>query len=140
MPAAASPLPTRSKRGRRRGRDSGISRAAPTAASNPSGRLTKNTSRQPVPSRFASIRAPPRIGPSIAEMPITGPNTEKAVPCWSSPKTLQTIPRPCGTSSAAAIPCASRQAINIASLFARPHADEAATNPTAPITNSRRRP
>jgi hypothetical protein len=79
-------------------------RAAPTAASRPSGRLTKKISRQPLPNALASTSAPPMMGPSIADNPITGPNTANALPCSSVPKTSLMIPRPCGISSAAAAP------------------------------------
>ena len=50
------------------------------------------------------------------------------------------IPRPCGIRSAAAAPWASRQAISIVGLTANAHATDAATKPSAPITNSRLRP
>ena len=41
----------------------------------------KKISRQPLPNALAAISAPPRIGPSTAEAPITGPNTANALPC-----------------------------------------------------------
>ena len=38
----------------------------------------KKISRQPMPNASAAISAPPRIGPSTADRPITGPNTANA--------------------------------------------------------------
>ena len=140
MPSAASAVPTRSSRGRRAARDSGISRAAPKAAISPSGRLTKKISRQPLPNALAAISAPPRIGPSTADPPITGPNTVNAFPSSLGSNTSCMIPRPCGISKAAEAPWASRQLISIAESTANAQASDEATNPSEPKMNSRLRP
>ena len=71
---------------------------------------------------------------------MTGPNTANALPCSDGGKTSRMIPRPCGIRSAAAAPWASRQPISIAESTANAQASDEATNPSAPITNSRLRP
>ena len=115
-------------------------RAAPIAAIRPSGRLTKKIRRQPLPNALAAISAPPTIGPSTADRPITGPNTVNAF-CRSAPTNAsRTIPSPCGISSAAAAPWARRKPISISGLCANAHAIDAATKPSEPSTNSRLRP
>ena len=140
MPSAANAVPTRSRRGALVARTSGISCAAPIAAITPSGRLTKKTSLQPLPSRLASTSAPPTIGPSTADSPITGPKIANAVPCSEGANASRMIPNPWGIKSAAAPPCASRQAISISGEDANAHAIDAITNPIAPSTNMRLRP
>src|ERR1019366_1264084 len=109
IPTAVRAVPTRSRSGRRGAWDSGISRAAPIAAIRPRGRLMKKISRQVEPNALAAIRAPPMIGPSTAERPMTGPNKASADPRSAGAKMSRMIPRPWGISSAAAAPCASRR-------------------------------
>ena len=80
------------------------------------------------------------IGPSTADSPMTGPNTANADCCSEGANVSRMIPNPCGISSAAAPPCASRQAISISGETANAHAIDAITNPIAPSTNRRLRP
>lgn len=80
------------------------------------------------------------IGPSMDDNPITGPKKAKAEPRSSGEKTLLMIPSPWGINSAAAVPCANRQAMSISVEPAKPHATEAATKPHAPRTKRRLRP
>ena len=60
----------------------------------PSGRLMKKISRQPLPNASAAISAPPRIGPRTADRPITGPNTVNARDSSSGANTSRMIPSP----------------------------------------------
>ena len=124
--------PARPGAGRRGARDSGMIRTAPMAVATASGRLTTKMSRHPVPNASRLTSAPPMIGPSTADNPMTGPKTAKAVPSSARGKTSRMMPRPCGMSSAAAAPCARRQPISIAGLTASAAASDATAKPAEP--------
>lgn len=120
--------------------DSGTNRSASSSPATPTGRLMRKTIRQPVPSRSAPASQPPRIGPAIAAIPITGPNAANAAPSWLGGKTCLMIPSPCGMRSAPNAPCTARVAISAPALGASAHAAEASVKPAMPTRNMRRRP
>ena len=72
----------------------GSTRTAPAKAAMPTGTLIKNTSRHPIPHRFASTSAPARIGAARIERPIIGPNAPNTLLISSSAKTSLSIPNP----------------------------------------------
>ena len=58
---------------------SGSKRAPTTRAKAPSGRLIRNSARQPVPNRSALSSSPATTGPATVDSPITGPSAANAL-------------------------------------------------------------
>ena len=110
--------------------------ALPISAAIPIGTLTRKIARQPRPNRSPSVSTPPRIGPAIAPMPITGPNIANAFANSSSSKTSLSIPKPCGISSAPNAPCATRAAISNSIAGAAAQSADDRVKPTTPTRNS----
>jgi hypothetical protein len=139
-PADTSTIPTGSGRGPSSARDSGSTAAARASAASPSGTLIRKIVRQPRPATSQAMRAPPSIGAPTTARPIVGPNAPNALPRSSGGNVALRMPKPCGISSAPSRPCATRKPISMPGEVASPHSADAATNPTSPTRNMRRRP
>ena len=74
----------------------GRTRTAPANVAMPIGTLIRNTSRQPMPHRFASTSAPARIGAASMDSPIIGPKAPNTLLISSSAKTLLEHPESLG--------------------------------------------
>ena len=118
----------------------GRTRTAPANVAMPIGTLIRNTSRQPIPHRFASTSAPARIGAASIDSPIIGPKAPKTLLISSSAKHSLIIPNPCGIISAPNAPCSTRKAISTSGEGAAAQAADITVKPAEPIRNSRRRP
>src|ERR1700733_5566263 len=143
IPTAASPsstIPMRSSRVPGVAAPRGSTLTAAAKAAIPTGTLIRNTIRQPVPSRSASIRTPARIGATIAERPMTGPKVANTLLISSSGKTSLIRPNPWGITSAPKPPCNALRPIRISGEGASAHAADIAVNPAEPIRKRRRRP
>ncbi len=139
-PVDTSTIPTGSGRGPSSARDSGSTAAASASAASPSGTLIRKIVRQPRPATSQAMSAPPRIGAPTTASPIVGPNAPNALPSSSGGKVALRMPKPCGISIAPSRPCATRKPISMPGEVASPHSADAATNPTSPRRNIRRRP
>jgi hypothetical protein len=96
--------------------------------------------RQPVPNRSAPVRNPPTTGPPTAASSITGPNAPKAAPISLGGNICRMRPSPCGTTMAAKVPCAPREAISISAEPDAAHRAEQTVKPAVPMRNIRLRP
>ena len=131
-----TPKPAGSRRRARSERDSATWRRVIAIAAIPTGRLTRKIQRQPSP----LVSRPPRTGPSATLMPVTAPQTPKAVPrsrpwnVWarSASEVANMIAPP--------TPWAAREAISIVGDWARPQSTEPAVKTTKPVAKRRRRP
>ena len=118
-------------------RDSGTYIAVSTIATSPTGRLTKNTARQPI----ESTSAPPTIGPSARLIPNIAPQTPIACArSRGSSNTLRTIDIATGLSIAPPTACTTRAAMRKPRLGASAHSSEPSENTTRPVWNVNRRP
>ena len=95
----------------------------------PTGRLTRNTARQPT----ESTSAPPSTGPSAMLIPIIPPHTPIA---WArsrgSSNTLRMIDIATGLSIEPPIACSTRAAISVPRLGATAHSSEPSENSARP--------
>ena len=139
-PVDTNSMPTGSGRGPSSARDSGSTAAASASAASPTGTLMRKTVRQPASAMSQSMSAPPRIGAPTTASPIVGPNAPKALPISSGGNVVLRMPKPCGISTAPSRPCATRKPISMPGVVASPHSADAATKPTRPSRNMRRRP
>jgi hypothetical protein len=112
----------------RAARDSGSARSVATVKSAPSGRLTRNTHRQPGP----STSAPPASGPAASAAPVIAPQTPSANgrsgpwnSCASSASDAANI-------AAAPMPCAPRATSSATPDCAAPHAADVTVKRTSP--------
>src|SRR3954452_15501030 len=134
--AMSSATPGRSGRRVARGsRISGTTRSAKTAASTPSGTLTRKIQRQ-----LASTSRPPSGGaseaptaPMAAHAPITGARR-------SGGNSGSTSPSEFGVSAAAPIPCSTRAPTSAPTEGATAHRAEPSVKSASPPTNIRRPP
>ena len=117
---------------------SGTCRAAMATTAAATGRLMKNTSRQPCGT--ALISNPPRSGPAAVATPPSPDHAPIAAPRSSSEKDACRMARLPGVSSAPPTPCRARAAMSTATFGASPHSSDAIANQTVPITNNFRRP
>src|SRR6266581_4697316 len=115
----------------------GRKRAPASRAKAPIGRFTRKIIRQPLPMMSAAIRPPEKSGPSIADRPITGPNTPSALPISSAPNRSRISPKTCGIMTAPAAPCAALAAISSPGLAAKAHATDATMNAAMPLSSRR---
>ena len=118
----------------------GSSRSAPAMASSPTGRLIRNTVRQPSPATLASINKPPTTGPSADDTPPSRPKMVKArmrsCGAYSACISVST----CGTMMAAQAPWTMRASTRPSADVARPQPSDATVKLATPHRNMRRWP
>ncbi len=117
-------------------RDSGTWRRATGTQIAASGRLSRNTHRQPGP----STSHPPTNGPTAAPTPPNPDHSPTARARSSGWKLAWMSASDPGVSSAPPTPWSARAAMRIPAFGASPQSSEAAANQTTPTTNTRRRP
>src|SRR5262249_21791594 len=103
-PAVRSARPPRSIGVGSLARDSGTHALARVRAARPTGKLTRNTVRQPSPAMLACISTPPISWPLAPASPITNAYTPTARALSAPPYRTPTRDRTLGLMSAAAVP------------------------------------
>jgi hypothetical protein len=111
-------------------------RNAPNSTSAASGRLTKNTHRQP----NSWVSSPPKNNPTIEAIPLIPAHTPSALCRSESWKVVVRMDSAAGVIIAAPKPWASRAPTSSPWLSANPQASEEAANSAVPAISSRRRP
>ena len=106
----------------------------------PTGRLTKNTARQPLWTPNSAISAPPSSGPIAVEMPTTVPKKPNALPRSSPWNIVWISPLTCGVMRPPAKPCTTRAMISTIGVGAAPQPALASANTATPVMNTVRRP
>ena len=132
-PAVTSTVPSQSRRCRRLSLRLGITIAAPTSATAPTGRLTKKIQRQPK----SVTSQPPTTGPAIVATPAVAPQMPNAAPRFSGGKITVSTDSVCGVSNAPPMPCTTRKMISWSGVCAKPHAADASMKITRPMRKSR---
>ncbi len=108
-----------------------------TSSSTIAGTLTRKTE----PHQKWASRTPDSTGPRATPPPMTAVQIETAVPRWrSSWKRLRISARVEGIRVAPLMPSTARAAISISAEVEYAATTDAAPNPAAPISSSRRRP
>ena len=111
-------------------------RNAPNSTSAHSGRLTKNTHRQPK----SWVSSPPKNSPTAEASPLIPAHTPSALCRSESWKVVVRMDSAAGDIIAAPKPWASRAPTSSPWLSANPQASEEAANSAVPAISSRRRP
>ena len=105
------------------------------------GTLTRNTERQPVPTRSAETSTPPRIWPGHHRRARPWRRTGSSPGRGAAPAVADwMVASTCGSIAADAAPCATRAATSVQAVGASPHASEVTPKAAMPPRNSRRRP
>ncbi|ATL27713.1 hypothetical protein KY5_2695 [Streptomyces formicae] len=103
-----------------------------TSRTRPTGTLTRNTGRQPVPNRSALTRIPPSTCPAAAPVARTAEYAPSAFTRASPAKWRWIRLSTWGMRTAEPAPCASRKAINSPVPWASPQASDAAVKTASP--------
>ena len=111
-------------------------RNVPNSTSAASGRLMKNTHRQP----NSWVSSPPKNNPTIVAIPLTPAHTPSALCRSESWKVVVKMDSAAGVIIAAPKPWASRAPTSSPWLSANPQASDETANSEVPATSSRRRP
>ena len=130
-PTAEVASPGRSSRSWVGSRDSSIRRKLATIPTIPTGTLTKKIQCQ----LAWSVRRPPTSGPMASARAETPAQMPIAVPRSRGGKVAAMIDSVAGFIRAAPAPCATRAAMSMSPVVARPQARDAAVKTTIPTTN-----